>query len=430
MRVLSKSTQPDKRIRMTSTLRRWLIMTVLSISGGIIFLLPFLQEVYYIPMAQALNLNNTEVGSLMSIFGVTAMISYFPGGWLADRASPRKLITTSLLSTGAAGLYFATFPGYEMSLAIHAFWGVSITFLFWGAMIRVTRNWAPPDEQGRAFGILETGRGFGEVLSSMAFLAVFAALGSGDLALSMVITQFSALFILLGILAWFVLEDEVDQSHDAGEKLKIGPREIISVLKMPIVWLIATVILTGYSAYWGLFRFTSYATDIFALSVTIGAAISVGKMWLKPLAALMAGFIADKFGIARSVAWLFVFLIASYVAVAVLPGKSALVPVMLFIVAIASLAVFAMRGIYFALLEEGGVPLAVTGTAAGMISALGYTPDIFMPLLGGILLDNFPGAAGYRYFFLTTAAICGVGLLASLLIYLKIVKKRPGESET
>ncbi len=317
-----------------------------------------------------------------------------------------------------------------MSLAIHAFWGVSITFLFWGAMIRVTRNWAPPDEQGRAFGILETGRGFGEVLSSMAFLAVFAALGSGDLALSMVITQFSALFILLGILAWFVLEDEVDQSHDAGEKLKIGLREIISVLKMPIVWLIATVILTGYSAYWGLFRFTSYATDIFALSVTIGAAISVGKMWLKPLAALMAGFIADKFGIARSVAWLFVFLIASYVAVAVLPGKSALVPVMLFMVAIASLAVFAMRGIYFALLEEGGVPLAVTGTAVGMISALGYTPDIFMPLLGGILLDNFPGAAGYRYFFLTTAAICGIGLFASLLIYLKIVKKRSGESET
>ena len=192
---------------MASTLRRWLIMTVLSISGGVIFLLPFLQEVYYIPIAQALDLSNTQVGSLMSIFGVTAMISYFPGGWLADRASPRKLITTSLLSTGATGLYFATFPSYEISLAIHAFWGVSITFLFWAAMIRITRNWAPPDEQGRAFGILETGRGFGEVLSSMAFLAVFAVLGSGDLALSMVITQFSALFILLGPLAWFVLED-------------------------------------------------------------------------------------------------------------------------------------------------------------------------------------------------------------------------------
>ena len=88
-----------------------------------------------------------------------------------------------------------------------------------------------------------------------------------------------------------------------------------------------------------------------------------------------------------------------------------------------------MRGIYFALLEEGGVPLAVTATAAGIISAIGFTPDIFMPLLGGVLLDNFPGAAGYRYFFLATAAICTVGLVATLFIYFKIVRKRSGVTQ-
>ncbi len=413
-----------------SKLRHWLLMIVMSISGGIVFLLPFLQEVYYLPLADALNLNNTQVGSLVSVFGVTSLLSYFPGGWLADRVSPRKLITTSLLSTGIAGLYFATFPSYGVSLAIHAFWGMSITFLFWGAMIRVTRNWAPPEEQGKAFGILETGRGLGEVLTSIAFLAVFAALGSTDQALQMVIIQFSVLILTLGVLAWFVLEDTVAGTDDSAERTRIGLNEIISVLKMPVVWLIATVILTGYCAYWGLFRFTSYATDIFALSVTIGAAISVGKMWLKPLAALIAGFIGDKFGIAKSVGWLFVVLIVSYLVVAVLPGNPALVPVMVAIVAIASLAVFAMRGIYFALLEEGGVPLAVTGTATGIISTIGYTPDIFMPLLGGVLLDNFPGAAGYRYFFFVTAAFCAVGLVASLLIYLKIVKSREPWLET
>ncbi|MCZ6619763.1 MAG: MFS transporter [Gammaproteobacteria bacterium] len=399
-------------------------MVVLSISGGIVFLLPFLQEVYYLPLAEALNLNNTQVGSLVSVFGVTALISYFPGGWLADRVSPRKLITTSLLSTGVAGLYFATFPGYQMSLAIHAFWGVSITFLFWGAMIRATRSWAPPEEQGRAFGILETGRGLGEVLTSLAFLAVFAALGSGDRALGVVINQFSALILILGVLAWFVLEDTVAEAEDSSDRPRIGLEGIIGVLKMPVVWLIATVIFTGYCAYWGLFRFTSYATDVFALSVTIGAAISVGKMWLKPLAALIAGFIGDKFGIARSVVWLFVVLFVSYAGVAVLPGNPALVPVMVAIVAITSLAVFAMRGIYFALLEEGGVPLAVTGTATGIVSTIGYSPDIFMPLLGGLLLDNFPGAAGYRYFFFVTAAFCGIGFVASLFVYLKIVKIR------
>lgn len=409
-----------------STLRRWLVMTVTSLSGGIIFTLPFLQEVYYIPIANALSLSNTEVGSLLSAFGVTSMICYFPGGWLADRISPRKLITASLLLTGGAGLYFATLPSYKISLAIHAVWGVSVTLLFWSAMIRVTRNWAPPEEQGRAFGVLETGRGIGEVLTAVGLLALFAALGSGDSALSMVIAQLSMLIILLAVLAWFVLNDDIERGDQAKSKSKIGIKDVIDTLKLPIVWLIAFVILTGYSAYWGTFRFTSYSSDIFMLSVTIGATISVAKMWLKPPAALVAGFLADKFGIAKSISFLFALLAISFAVFAVLPGTADFLPFMLVNVGIASLAVFAMRGIYFALLEEGGIPLAVTGTAAGIVSTVGFTPDIFMPLLGGVLLDAFPGAEGYRYFFLTTAGICSLGFAACLIIYFKFVKKRSG----
>lgn len=391
-------------------------MAVLSISGGIIFLLPFLQEVYYKPLADALNLDNAQVGSLLSVFGVTAMLSYPPGGWLADRVSPRILLSSSLLLTGGSGFYFATFPSYAISLAIHALWGVTITLLFWGAMIRVTRNWAPADEQGKAFGILETGRGFGELASSMAILAVFGLLGSDRFALSTVIVLFSALISVLGVLAWFTIDDKAGGQNTTNENSGVGIQEVVAVLKMPTVWLIATVILAGYCAYWGTFRFTSYSSDIFLMSVTMAAALSVGKMWMKPIAALSAGLISDKFGIAKSVAFLFVVLIASFSLFALMPGAPSLLVVMIVNVAIASLAVFALRGIYFALLEEGGIPIAVTGTATGVISVIGFTPDIFMPLLGGELLDRFPGPEGYRLFFLTVAGICTVGLGATLIL--------------
>ncbi|MFK8049994.1 MAG: nitrate/nitrite transporter [Halioglobus sp.] len=405
-----------------SSIRRWLIVAVISISGGVVFLLPFLQEVYYTPLATALSLNNTEVGSLLSMFGFTSLVCYFPGGWLADRVSSRALITSSLTLTGALGFYFATFPSYSVSLAIHGLWGVSITLLFWGAMIRATRNSAPPKEQGRAFGMLETGRGFAEVLSSVALLAVFAALGSKDLALSAVIQLMSGFMILLGMIAWLVLTEPDETQQRREDKPKVGLEEILATLKMPIVWLIGLVVMCGYCAYWGTFRFTSYASDIFMLSVTIAASISVGKMWLKPLAALIAGFIADKFGIARSVCFLFLLLMTSFILFALLPGTASLLPVMLINVAIASIAVYAMRGIYFALLEEGGIPLSVTGTAAGIVSTIGFSPDIFMPILGGVLLDSYPGAEGYRYFFLSTAGICALGLGTATVIYIKFVK--------
>lgn len=353
----------------------------------------------------------------MSIYGTFAMLAYFPGGWVADKIIPRYLITISLIATGLIGLYFATLPSYEISLIIHALWGVTTTLLFWSSIVRVTRHWAPSDEQGKAFGFLQTGRSISDVIVSFPILAIFGILGSGVFALSMVIIQISTITIIAGISAWYVLSDE-----DGGKNSKIisigsSVTEIISVLKMPAVWLIAVVVLAAYSAYWGAYRFTSYSTDIFSLSVIAAGAISIGKMVISPPSALIAGFVSDKVGIAKSVVVLFVLLIISFLIFAFLPGLPSFLPVMLINIAIASFAIFALRAIYFALLEEGGIPVIVTGTATGFISMLGFTPDIFMPLLGGILLDSMPTVEGYRAFFISVAVICGLGLVASISLY-------------
>ena len=406
-----------------SKVRHWLIMVVLSFSGGIIFLLPFLFEVYYRSVADALGLTNTEMGILFSAFGVTSLIVYFPGGWLADRISPRKLMTSSLLTTGLGGLWFATLPTYEIVVAIHIFWGVSITLLFWGAMIRVTRNWAPPDQQGKAFGVLETLRGIGEASTHSVLLFVFAWLGSTEQALTVVITQLSLVIIALGVLSWFVIEDVSRDGASNNEMASVTLRDIIAVLKMPVIWLIAIVVLCAYCAYWGSFTTTPYSSDIFMTTVAVAGVISVGRMWLKPIAALIAGFVADAFGIAVSVAVLFAVLVVCFSTIGLISPEPGKLPVVLINVAIVALAVFALRGIYFALLEEGGVPLAVTGTAGGIISAIGFTPDVFMPLFFGVITDSYPGADGYRYFYLVTSGFCAVGLVAATTIYFRYVRK-------
>lgn len=392
-------------------LRRWVVMTILCFSGGIIFMLPFLREVYYIPMQEAFGYDNTQMGVQVSVFGLVSLLTYFPGGWLADRFSPRKLMASGLLGTGLGGLYFATFPSYVVGIAIHAFWGACVSLVFWAAMIKATRNWAPADQQGRAFGILESGRGVAEVASSTLFLAIFAWLGSSAEALSQVINLFAVTNILLAVLAWLILDDATGQPADVEEK--VGLDDVLHVLKMPVVWLIAIVVMTAYSAYWGTYYFAPYASDAFGLSVVLGGAVGVGKMWLKPFAALAAGFLADKFGVSKSVFVCFLILCAGFVVFGVLPGGESWLLIMLINAAIVSAAIFALRGIYFALLEEGGVEAAVTGTAAGVISAIGFTPDVFMPLVGGVLLDAYPGAEGYRYFYLFVAGLCLVGTLAS-----------------
>ena len=412
-----------------STLRRWLIMTCLSFSAGAIFLLPFLREIYYLPLQRALGISNTQLGVLMSVFGTTSLITYFPGGWLADRFSPRKLITFSMLATGFAGLYFATFPSYPLSVAIHGFWGITCSLTFWGALIKATRNWAPSSEQGRAFGILESARGIGELAVLTAFLAVFAKLGSGRLALSRVIILFSITDILLGVMAWFTLLDGTRENGGQSKgKPKVGFRDVVNALKMPVVWLISIVILAAYSAYWGSYYFTPYATDAFLMSVVFGGAIGVGKYIMKPLSALGAGYLADRAGTSRTVAWCLAILIVSFGVFTLIPGNPKLIVVLIANTAVSSLAIFALRGIYFALLEEGGIPLAITGTAAGIVSAVGFTPDVFMPIVGGVLLDRYPGGLGYRYFFGLIVVLCFFGLFASLIILRRYRQKRVAPS--
>ena len=394
-------------------------MAILCLSGGLIFTLPFLREVYYEPMRDAFGFTNTQLGVMMSVFGGFALVGYFPGGWLADQTSPRRLISLSMVITGGLGFYFMTFPGYIACIIIHAIWGFTSSFVFWGALIRSTRNWANKDAQGRGFGILESGRGATEILTASAFLAVFAMLGARGSALATVILIISISNVVLGLLAWCLLPDADNQRCNYG--LRLEP--IISVLKMPGVWLISLIVFASYTAYWGTYYFTPLVSDVFMMGAVFGGAIGVGKMWLKPVAALVSGYIADSLGVAKVVLGLLIITFFAFTLFTFMPVSSERMPLLLVGVASASVAAFGLRGIYFALLEECSIPVTLTGTAAGVISVIGFMPDVFMPLLGGVLLDHYPGELGYRYLFACIMAISLVGAVAACLIINKQIPK-------
>ena len=283
-------------------------------------------------------------------------------------------------------------------------------------MIKSTRNWADENTQGRGFGILESGRGATEILTASAFLAIFALLGAGDSALAAIILLISVLNLLLGVLAWFFLPDSEGVGSAGAPRLV----EVVQVLKMPRAWLISIIVLTSYSLYWGTYYFTPLASDIFMMGAVFGGAVGVGKMWLKPVTALASGYLADRVGISNTVFGLMALAAVSFALFAVMPVSESMVTLLLINVAIASVAAFGLRGIYFALLEECSIPVALTGTAAGIVSVIGFTPDVFMPLLGGYLLDNYPGEEGYRYLFASIASMSLIGLGAAWMVMRKI----------
>ncbi len=80
-----------------------------------------------------------------------------------------------------------------------------------------------------------------------------------------------------------------------------------------------------------------------------------------------------------------------------------------------SAGIMALRGIYFALFGEARVPLAFTGSAVGVVSVIGYTPDVFMGPAMGFLLDRSPGALGHQHVFGMVAIFGMIGLLSTLV---------------
>ena len=130
--------------------------------------------------------------------------------------------------------------------------------------------------------------------------------------------------------------------------------------------------------------------------------------------AVGAGYLADRVDSSRVIAWGFAILIAGSGLIA----SGALAPgvawMLISTIVATSVGVYALRGVYFALLAEGAVPLAFTGSAIGVVSLVGFTPDVFMGPLMGVLLDNSPGVLGHQHVFASVAVFGAVGLMATI----------------
>ena len=88
------------------------------------------------------------------------------------------------------------------------------------------------------------------------------------------------------------------------------------------------------------------------------------------------------------------------------------------------LAIVSLRAVYFSLIEPVGVSSNRLGVCIGIISLVGFTPDIFFHSLTGRILDANPGIVGHQNFYLATMILSAIGLLTSLQLSNWIVKKK------
>ena len=86
--------------------------------------------------------------------------------------------------------------------------------------------------------------------------------------------------------------------------------------------------------------------------------------------------------------------------------------------------IYAVRSQYFAIHDDAGIPMALSGRVSGIASALGYTPDLFMYTLVGSWMDKY-GAAGFKMTW-AYAAVAAVLCVILSIVLGKVIKKGNG----
>ncbi len=305
-------------------------------------------------------------------------------------------------------------------------------------MIRATRDWGGANVQGRAYGLLDGGRGalaallasVGVWVFAMAFPDGYEAASFADkqAAMRTVILGYTAVTAAAGVLAWFVVSDgrggdAATSRWDSGEESIAS--HILRTLRIPAVWIQATIIVCAYVGYKGFDFYSLYAVEGYGLDEVEAAAVVTLAAWLRPVAALGAGVLGDRYTISRLTVISFGILLVSHLYFALTTPQAGAAWILLSNTLLTCTAIFGLRGLYFALFEEASVPPALTGTAVGLVSVIGFTPEIFVPWVGGILLDRSPGLPGHQDLFLFFAAFSAIGIAVSVAMHRHIHARAP-----
>ena len=386
-------------------------LIILAVAGSLIYGLPYFRTYYYDAYLEAYNLTNTQMGSLGAMFGVFGMISYLFGGVVADFISTKKLLSISLILTGVAGFAHLFATNYSMLLVIYLVWGFTALFAFWPALLKGIRSLASPDEQGKAYGFMEAGRGVMNAVHLAIALAIITSItnakGSAS-GLNGGIVFYSVVVIVLGVLVFLFFKDP--EESEKSERFNF--KQVLTVVKLPQVWILCLILCCTYVMNMSYAYFNPYATSALGVAMVGGTIVTIMADYIRPFASVGGGVLADRIGRSKIMAVCFGIMALGTFAIALFPTMS--VPVFVVLCAIVYVGMYCNYGIVFSLMEDGGVPMEVSGTAIGLISTIGYLPEVVCPTAAGIILDTY-SVTGYKYYFIAVAVVMLVGIVGVVI---------------
>src|SRR3989442_424738 len=263
-----------------------------------------------------LGYTKSELGTVLMALKLTYGIGQFINGQLAERASPRRLLAVGMFGSAALNVLFGLETGFYFLLFVWACNGYAQA-LGWTPTMRVTANWFPAVQRGRAIGLIGTGYQLGGALTF--FIAGWAAerFGwRGALYLPAVLLVITGVHMLL-FLRETPVKNEFKVPSARNEPIASKPatgrlRDNIKLTwSNPGLWLVAVSLLLldacryGFTD-WGVMQLKEVVGDSVSLAAFKNAVLPLGGM----VGAYLSGWATDRFFSSRRAPMIFLLLLS------------------------------------------------------------------------------------------------------------------------
>ena len=373
-------------------------------------------------------LDKTQQGLIISAFFLAYAGFQIPGGFLADKFGPRKVMALAIIWWSI----FTTLTGVTTSLGLL----LVVRFLFGigegcfpASSWKAISSYFPSKVRGRATAIQSSVNTLGPALAAIIAAGIIQHFGWHNV---FIFLGFPGLLVGLGI--WYYVRDNPqDNPRITPEELQelaeddaasIAANGGVSIQKVPFSTVLKTGALWQMAAIWFLFDITfwgfntwlpSYLMEARGLSLTKTGFLAALPFLFGTVGTLCGGWTSDKFKNGRT--WFYA--LGSVVAAGFLYMTftvADLAPAMIFQCISAFFMFFAM-GIFWGILMDS-ISKNIMGTASGIVNFGGQLAGVVSAPIMGKLIDLSGGSYDNAFLFMIGA------LIASALVTLTVKTKK------
>lgn len=348
-----------------------------------------------IPIAKQLNLTASKTGLIMSAFFLGYSLMQIPGGWLADKIGPKKVLMLSLGIISLFSYAFGMVSSLMLFMCIRFFAGVGHGGYPPSCTKTVALNF-PQKKRTSVQSLILSTSGIGGILAF--------TIGANIIAVNWryAYLVLGTLFLIAALLVWrFIPDTEFVASEKVEQREKINLKQVITDRNVLILFL--SMFLINLMLYGIMSWNPTYMQTKFNLSMsTLGTVLTLNSIFTM-LATMFSGVLLTKLFLGKEKLFL---LGATVICAGLIIGfvNAPSLPIAMILLFLSSMVSYASFTAIFTwphkIMSE-----SVIGSAIGVINTGGTLGGFFAPMVIGGIVEAANGSFTGAFIFIAIASL-------------------------